>query len=211
VTPACSGQTGPGTRSAHRFPAQVMWFAGIGLASTAAYAVLYLALRDLGVTAQAANAASLLLTAVANTTANRRVTFGVRGRVHAGRHQVQGLVAFGAGVLVTSAALAILNAVSARAPRIIEVTVLITANLVATALRFALYKGWVFRPSAEHQVRVDGAGGSGEAGNLDDGCPVLAQRLCAAARHEQRRLQPGHGDPPDASGDDQLGTRAGPQ
>ena len=41
--------------------------------------------------AQAANVVALLVTAVANTAANRRLTFGVRGRDGAARHQVQGL------------------------------------------------------------------------------------------------------------------------
>ena len=57
---------------------QLVSFALIGAASTLAYAVLYLALRQ-AMPAQAANALSLLLTAVANTAANRRLTFGVRG------------------------------------------------------------------------------------------------------------------------------------
>ena len=60
--------------------------------------------------AQAANALSLLLTAVANTAANRRVTFGVRGRARAARHQVRGLIAFAIGLALTSGALAALHA-----------------------------------------------------------------------------------------------------
>ena len=115
------------------------------MASTLVYALLYLALRDMSVPAQAANAVSLLLTAVANTAANRRLTFGIRDSAHAGRHQFLGLIAFGAGLAVTAAALAVLHALSARPARIIEVSVLVTANLVATAVRFVLYRCWVFR------------------------------------------------------------------
>ena len=48
--------------------------------------LLYLLLRGV-LAAQAANAISLLLTVVANTAVNRRVTFGIRGRRHAARHQ----------------------------------------------------------------------------------------------------------------------------
>jgi putative flippase GtrA len=144
------GLPGLGTRPAPRFPAQLLRFACIGVASTVAYALLYLAFRGMGMTAQAANAVSLLLTAFANTAANRRITFGVRGRAHAGRHQVQGLIAFAAGLVVTSAALATLHAVSARPARIIEVSVLVTATLVATIVRFALYTCWVFRPGRSH-------------------------------------------------------------
>jgi putative flippase GtrA len=100
----------------------------------------------MGVPAQAANLVCQFVTAVLNTTVNRRVTFGIRGTADAGRHQVQGLIAFGAGLAVTSAALAVLHAVSPTPARIIEVTVLVAATLVATVVRFVLYRFWVFRP-----------------------------------------------------------------
>ncbi len=119
-------------------------FAAVGAASTLAYVLLYLALRGpLG--AQAANALSLLLTAVANTAVNRRFTFGISGRRHAVRHQWRGLLAFGAGLLLTSAALAALHALSARPGRTAEVAVLLAASLAATGVRFVLYQSWVFR------------------------------------------------------------------
>jgi putative flippase GtrA len=119
-------------------------FLGVGVVSTVAYVLLYLVLRT-ALPAQAANALSLLVTAVANTALNRRFTFGVSGRRHAVRHQARGLVAFGAGLLLTSGALATLHAVTARPGRVVEVTVLIVANLVATVVRFGLYRSWVFR------------------------------------------------------------------
>jgi putative flippase GtrA len=108
-------------------------FALVGVASTLAYLVLYLALRaPLG--AQAANATSLLLTAVANTAANRRWTFAVRGAARAIRHQLQGLAVFALALALTAGALGGL-----------EVAVLVLANLAATALRFLLLRDWVFR------------------------------------------------------------------
>jgi putative flippase GtrA len=122
---------------------QVARFIVVGVASTVAYVLVYLLLRG-ALAAQAANALSLLVTAVANTAANRRFTFGIRGRAHAARHQARGLIAFGAGLAVTSGALAGLHAVAARPSRAAEVAVLVAANLVATAVRFALYRGWVF-------------------------------------------------------------------
>ena len=84
------------------------------------------------------------MTAVANTAANRRVTFGITGRSNAARHQVKGLIAFGIGLALTSGALAVLHSGSAHPGRITEVWVLIAANLVATVLRFVLYRHWVF-------------------------------------------------------------------
>jgi putative flippase GtrA len=112
--------------------------------------VLYLILRA-AMPAQAANALSLLVTAIGNTAANRRVTFGIRGRGEATRHQARGLIAFGLGLVLTSGALAVVHAAAGSPGRALELTVLIVANLAATALRFVLYRSWVFgrqEPSA---------------------------------------------------------------
>lgn len=125
---------------------QLLRFALVGVASTAAFTLLYLGLRGAGVTAQAANAISQLVTAVLNTAANRRLTFGIRGSAHLGSHHAQGLIAFAAGLAVTSGALAVLHALAPRSSRVIEVIVLVAATLVATLVRFALYRSWVFRP-----------------------------------------------------------------
>src|SRR6059058_2914676 len=70
---------GPGGRPARGLSLQVARFTVIGVASTIAYLVLFLLLR-LAMPAQAANVVSLLVTAVANTAANRRLTFGISGR-----------------------------------------------------------------------------------------------------------------------------------
>ena len=83
---------------------QVPRFAAIGVLSTLAYIVVFLALRGF-MGAQAANALSLLLTAVVNTAANRRLTFGVRGRAGAAAHHFRGLIAFGVCLVLTSGAL----------------------------------------------------------------------------------------------------------
>jgi putative flippase GtrA len=123
-------------------------FVLVGLASTLAYLVLYLVLRD-WMPAQAANAVSLLVTAVGNTAVNRRVTFGISGRRHAVRHQLRGLIAFAAGLVLTSGALAVLHWITPRPTRLAEIAVLLIASIVATLARFALYRSWVFRGSAQ--------------------------------------------------------------
>ncbi|HVV76500.1 MAG TPA: glycosyltransferase [Mycobacteriales bacterium] len=123
-----------------RVPAnQIVRFAAIGIASTLAYVVLYAGLR-LAMAAQLANALALLVTAVVNTAANRRMTFDVRGRANAMRHQLQGLGVFGIALAITAGSLAVLNAASAHPSRPAEIAVLITANLVATAVRFVLLR-----------------------------------------------------------------------
>ncbi len=121
---------------------QLIRFAVVGLASTAAYALLYLLLATpLG--PQGANLAALLLTAVANTAANRRLTFGVRGRAGFWRHQGQGLAVFVLGWALTSGSLAWLHSMT-RPTRAAELAVLVLANLTATVLRFTLLRNWVF-------------------------------------------------------------------
>jgi putative flippase GtrA len=123
---------------------QLAAFTVIGAMSTAAYLLLFLLLGRIG-TAQVANLGALLTTAVGNTAANRRVTFGVRGRAGAGRAQAGGLVVFAVGLALTSGSLAVLHAVTPTPSRTVAVGVLILANLVATLVRFSLLRVWVFR------------------------------------------------------------------
>jgi putative flippase GtrA len=122
---------------------RVARFMGIGVLSTLAFALLFLLLRGpLG--ASGANAAALAITAVANTQANRRLTFGVRGRERLARHHLQGAVVFVLTLGLTQAALLLLGAVAPGAPRGVELAVLIGASVVATVTRFVALRSWVF-------------------------------------------------------------------
>ena len=123
---------------------QVVRFAAIGVVSTLAYLVLFVVFHPF-MGAQSANFLALAITAVANTAANRRFTFGVRERAGAGRHQLQGFGVFLLGLGITSGSLALLHATAPAAGRLTELTVLVGANLVATILRFLLMRGWIFR------------------------------------------------------------------
>ena len=96
--------------------------------------------------AQAANLIALLVTAIGNTAANRRFTFGIADRAGAARHHVEGLIVFGIALAITSGALAALHAVVPEPGRYVDATVLVAANLLATAVRFVLLRGWVFHP-----------------------------------------------------------------
>ena len=125
--------------------AQIVRFAVIGVVSTVAFLLLYSLFRT-AMPAQVSNLLALVLTAVANTAANRRLTFGIRGRRHAGRSQVEGLVVFGLGLVLTSGALALLGVLQPVAGHALELTVLVVANAVATLLRFVAYRAWVFHP-----------------------------------------------------------------
>jgi len=127
---------------------QVVRFGAIGVASTLAYLLLF-SLMQAPMGAQVANFVALLLTAVANTAANRRFTFGVSGG-GAARHQFEGLIVFGIALAITSGALAGLHVFDPHAHHLVELTVLVLANLVATAVRFVLLRGWVFHPKRAH-------------------------------------------------------------
>jgi putative flippase GtrA len=81
---------------------------------------------------------------VANTAANRRFTFRVRGADGAARHQLQGLVAFFAGLALSSGALAVVHRTLPDETQV-EIGALIVANAAATALRFVLLRLWVFK------------------------------------------------------------------
>jgi putative flippase GtrA len=124
---------------------QAVRFCAIGAASTVAYLFLFVLLHA-ALGAQAANVVALLVTTVANTAANRRLTFGVRGAARAGRHHLEGLVVFAVALAVTSGALDALHALVIQPPRSVELAVLVGANLAATAIRFVLLRGWVFHP-----------------------------------------------------------------
>ncbi|MEU0572682.1 bifunctional glycosyltransferase family 2/GtrA family protein [Nonomuraea sp. NPDC005983] len=122
---------------------QLPRFAVVGVISTLAYLLLFSLLRQV-TPVLVANAIALLSTAVANTAANRRFTFGVTGSQGAVRHQVEGLIAFLVGLALTSGGLALLpDGVSHG----VELFAVIVANALATLVRFLLLRGWVFHPN----------------------------------------------------------------
>jgi len=114
---------------------QMVRFGIVGIASTLAFALLYLLLHPV-MGAQAANLTALLLTAIANTAANRAFTFGIRGRTGVARHQLNGLMVFAFCLAITSGALFVLHRFDPTVGKGVELSVLVAANLVATLIRF---------------------------------------------------------------------------
>jgi len=119
----------------HGMVGQLMRFGIVGVASTLAYALLYLMLHST-MGAQAANLTALLLTAIANTAANRAFTFGIRGRGGVARHQMHGLAVFAFGLAITSGSLYVLHRFDPTVGKVVELSILVVANLVATVVRF---------------------------------------------------------------------------
>ncbi|MEZ0492938.1 glycosyltransferase [Kineococcus sp. TBRC 1896] len=147
---------GRGPRPAHvagvptSLAGQLTRFVGVGVASTLAHALLYLAFQTL-TSAQVANFLALLVTAVANTALNRRLTFGVRGSRGAARHQAQGSVVFLLGRGTTAGSLLALHGARPEAHQVLELGVLTAVNLLATVVRFLLLRTWVFGDRRHHR------------------------------------------------------------
>jgi glycosyltransferase involved in cell wall biosynthesis len=121
----------------------VLRFMGVGVVSTIAYVLLYLLLHGtLG--AAAANAVALAITAVANTAANRRLTFGVRGRAGLVRHHARGAVVYVLTLGLTTLALASLHRIDPDPARGVELGVLVVAGTAATITRYVALRTWVF-------------------------------------------------------------------
>ncbi|HEX4009671.1 MAG TPA: glycosyltransferase [Solirubrobacteraceae bacterium] len=125
------------------FAVPIVRFLAIGALSTLAYALLYLVLRGpLG--ADGANALALAVTAVANTQANRRFTFRIRGRAGLLRQHAAGAVVYLIALALTAGALDLLTAAVSHPSRLLEVAVLVVASTVATVTRYAALRTWVF-------------------------------------------------------------------
>jgi glycosyltransferase involved in cell wall biosynthesis len=152
-----------------RLYGELMRFALVGVASTVLYFLLFLGLGPI-LGALAANAAALGLSAVANTAANRRFTFGRRGSERLLRHHAQGLLVFGLCLALTSGSLLALEALAPAAPRAVELGVLFLANATATALRYLLLRIWVFGPGRERGPDLVAAGPNGD-GDLQGWAP----------------------------------------
>lgn len=126
------------------FFGQVVRFGIVGAFSTLAFALLYLLFQG-PFGAQQGNFLALLLTAIANTAANRRFTFRIHGPERLFTQQFQGLVVFMVAWGITSSSLLLLHAVNPDASPSAELIVLTCANVFATLVRFALLRIWVFR------------------------------------------------------------------
>ena len=145
--PVRPGTTTTPVRAPAGLVGQLFSFAVVGGLSTVAHLVV-LALLSGTMPTQSANLAAFLLTAVANTAANRRLTFSVQGGAGAVRAQLQALVGLGLGLALTSGSLAVLDLLAPTASTTAELLLVLLANAAAGLLRFALLRSWVFPQGA---------------------------------------------------------------
>jgi putative flippase GtrA len=126
-------------------------FAAVGVLSTIAYALLFLALRGV-LGAGGANALALAVTAIANTAANRRLTFGVQGRAGLLRQHAAGAAVYAITLGLTAGALGVLHGIAPNASHHVELAVLVAAGLAATVTRYVALRTWVFAASRRAPV-----------------------------------------------------------
>jgi putative flippase GtrA len=125
---------------------QLVRFASIGVVSSVLFALLFVLLDGpLGV--YGANLVALAACTVANTAANRRLTFALRGRTGRARHHLAGLAVGALPLVLTTLALLLLRGAGITSTAVLLIVVTM-ANLAAALARFALLRRWVFRPEA---------------------------------------------------------------
>jgi putative flippase GtrA len=129
--------------------AQLVRFASIGAVSTLLFGALFLVLAGpLGVLG--ADGVALVVCTIANTAANRRLTFLLRGRTGRARH-------FGTALALAMAPLGLTLMVLALAAALgitglLSLLLLVTgANLAASLVRFAALRRWVFTEGQQPQ------------------------------------------------------------
>ncbi|MDQ0075405.1 GtrA family protein [Arthrobacter oryzae] len=129
-----------------RFPAlrQLLRFTGVGIVCTVTSLALYALLRPwLG--PQPANAAALVMTSVMNTALNRRLTFKIAGSGKLAKDHLSGLVVIVIALVITGGSLGVLHWLNPDATMSDELWTTTLSGFLATAVRFALLRHWIFR------------------------------------------------------------------
>ena len=103
------------------------------------------------------NLLALLVATVANTAANRRWTFGVRGRDGLGRQHLQALTVFGLTWATSSLALLLVGSVTASPGAALQTAAIAVANVAATVVRFVAMRRWIFNGGNRSDVIATGA------------------------------------------------------
>ncbi|WP_177180410.1 GtrA family protein [Pedococcus cremeus] len=122
-----------------------MRFALVGVGSTLAHLALFTVILGAVEKSQLANLIALAVATVANTAANRRWTFGIRGSTAVVRQHFQAFVLFFITWGLSSAALGFLHHVSAAPRPLTQVVVVALSMAGSTLLRFAGMRAWIFR------------------------------------------------------------------
>ncbi len=124
---------------------QLVRFAGVGVLSTALFALLFLVLAGpFGMGPVAADVLALAVSALANTAANRRLTFAQEGRPGRRRHYSAALVVALLPLVLTVGVLIVAGWVGVGSLGG-DLSMLTVVNGIAAVGRFLLLRRWVFR------------------------------------------------------------------
>ena len=123
---------------------QAARFVSIGIVSTLLFAMLLVLLSPaLGIVA--ADIIALLVCSIANTSANRRLTFAARGRVDRRRHYGIGIALGFLPIVLTLTMLVLLHAADVSSTVVTICALTVTSGATAV-LRFVLLRRWLFGP-----------------------------------------------------------------
>ena len=130
------------SRAAFGISGQLIRFLGIGMATTALFAVLFVLLASpLGPIG--ADVTALAICAAVNLAANRRLTFAIRGRTDRRRQYRAGLFLACLPLVASIGCLIALEA-AGNTSVVVDLVALTAVNAVATAVRFVAMRQWVF-------------------------------------------------------------------
>ncbi len=149
--PARSGDRGPVLGPVD----QLIRFASIGLVSTIVAALLFVLMAP-SIGTVAANAVAFAICAAANAAAHRRFTFALRGRAGRSRHFLGALALGVVPLVVSTAALLVLDLAGVTGLAVPLLVVLGTNGLMA-ALKFTVLRRWVFAPTGTPDPSVAAA------------------------------------------------------
>ena len=137
------------------FADELLRFAGVGAASTAAYAALFAALEP-ALGSYGANTVAIGLCSLANTAAHRGMAGTDRYDHDRTRRMSVAAGLLGVSLASTTLALAAVRSLGleSRAAQLAAVT---SANTVAAVIRFGILRTWVFRPQYGSRLSTDAA------------------------------------------------------
>jgi hypothetical protein len=124
---------------------QLLRFAGVGAVSTLGYLFLFVAWRPLAGTF-GANALALGICTLFNTAVHRELARGAGGHARRGRSVAIVAGSLAAGLTLTTLGLVVADLISPTSLAL-EIVAVTAANAVASVLRFAVLRAWVFRPA----------------------------------------------------------------
>jgi putative flippase GtrA len=131
-------------------PAQFTRFVLVGGASTAVYAILFIALNGFGYLT--ANVAAAVVSSVVANELHRRLTFHADERVGFWAAQIEAGTISAVGLLATSAALAWLHSAAGDAPVFLQIALVAAVTGAIGLIRFVALR-WIFRPAGELATR----------------------------------------------------------